>query len=385
MFKFWAHSILIGSFFLGFIVNAQTKLAQLDSLYAVGEYSKAIQLYQGQTPHLFNEKLGLAKVYLAKQQTELALDLYQAALAQKPVTKHRFTFAKLLLDEKKYVLADSVLTQLHIDYPKNAEFVYQLGMSKKTRNNTTLDQYFSKAISLDSTHLRAYFELAHFYTKIKSYNKAINTCKMALKIKPDHKKILGLIGQVLFNDKAFHAALSYFKQLDETHGVPQFVLEKMAYCSWMTRDFNAAEVYYKRLLQLEPKSFLFHQNLSKTLNILGKHALAMSHAFSAQKYKDVSLYKINFELGQAYLGLKQYRLAMSHFIKVIEELPSYEKAYVRLARAADIFYDDKSKVIPYFENYQERFSDSETADYKDFMIRRYNDIKQKIHFDSAKK
>ncbi|QSS96247.1 tetratricopeptide repeat protein [Psychroflexus sp. ALD_RP9] len=384
MYKFWKTTIQVVLACLLISFKAQSQASQLDSLYAIGEYSKAIGLYQNQIPSTFNERISLAKIYLAKQQNSKAINLYKLALNQKQVLKHRFTYAQLLLGQKQYKVADSVLTQLHIDYPKNAEFVYQLGLSKKQSNTTNLDQYFAKAIALDSTHLRAYYELAYFYTNIKSYKKAQETCLNALKIDSKHKKILGLLAQVLYNDHAYKLALTYFKAFDKHYGVPEFMLKKMAFSAWYLQDLELAINYYNRLLQLEPKSYRYHQNIAKVYNASGNFKSGMRHAFSALRNKDVSQAKIYYELGVAFLGTKQYKLAVSTFEKVIDETPSYELAYVKLARAADLLYQDKSKVLPYFERYETYFDEVEDADYKDFMLRRLSDIRRKLHFDSAK-
>ncbi len=384
MYKFWMATIQVVLACMLMSTRAQTQASQLDSLYAIGEYSKAIGLYQNQIPNTFNERISLAKIYLAKQQNDKALNLYKLALNKKQVLKHRFTYAQLLLGQKQYQLADSVLTQLHIDYPKNAEFVYQLGLSKKPNNTTTLNQYFAKAIALDSTHLRAYYELAYFYTKIKSYKKAQETCLKALKINSKHKKIIGLLAQVLYNNKTYQQALEYFKAFDKHYDVPEFMLKKMAFSAWYLQDLELAIKYYNRLLQIDPKSYRYHQNIAKVYNASGNFKSAMRHAFSALRHKDVSQAKIYYELGLAFLGTKQYKLAVSTFEKVIDETPNYEVAYVKLARAADLWHQDKSKVLPYFERYETYFDEVEDAEYKDFMLRRLSDIRRKLHFDSAK-
>lgn len=248
----------------------------------------------------------------------------------------------------------------------------------------TLDQYFKKAIELNPKHLRAYYELARFYTKIKSYKQAILVCGIALKLDPNHKKITGHLGQVLFNDKQYKKALDYFQRLDKHHGVPQFILEKMGYSAWYSQELKLSKSYYSRLLQLEPKNHVYHHNISKVFNALGEHKKAISHAASALRYKDISTYKATYELGVGYLGESKYKLAMQQFELVIIEEPSYELAYVKLARGADEFFKDKSKVLPYFIRYQDYFDELETARYKDFMYRRLKDIRQALHFNKAK-
>lgn len=104
--------------------EAQTSaLVIADSLYAVGNYTRAIETLKEISPQNNSIHGKLAKAYQAKGQLETAKDFYKKVLETNPeriVTA--VDYAKLLVRTGDLVKADSVFSGLVKKYPGSANF-----------------------------------------------------------------------------------------------------------------------------------------------------------------------------------------------------------------------------------------------------------------------
>uniref|UniRef100_UPI004048D8DC tetratricopeptide repeat protein n=1 Tax=Mariniflexile sp. TaxID=1979402 RepID=UPI004048D8DC len=117
--------------FLVFILNkteAQTSVLIIaDSLYANGNYSKAITQYK-----LFQNQADvydkIARSYVAIGNFDEALKNYKASIEVKPHDALlKYDYARLLLSVKKYKEASILFNDLiHVDY-NNPNYHFQLG------------------------------------------------------------------------------------------------------------------------------------------------------------------------------------------------------------------------------------------------------------------
>jgi tetratricopeptide (TPR) repeat protein len=117
------------------LADAQNTSAILvgDSLYALGNYGKAIEFYE--KADSANEKI--ARGYNAIGNNTKALQYYEKAIAsQETNLLTQYNYGKLLLKAARYKKADSLFQLLTKASPENPEFVYQLGLIKEKRNDS---------------------------------------------------------------------------------------------------------------------------------------------------------------------------------------------------------------------------------------------------------
>ena len=113
-------------------------LAVADSLYALGNYSKAISVYQ-KTP---KNSLKIAKSYEALGNLTKAVDFYKAALQENSKsTIIQYNYAKLLMRARKFESADTLIRELIQQQPSNPNFVYQYGLLLEKVNDTIFQGY----------------------------------------------------------------------------------------------------------------------------------------------------------------------------------------------------------------------------------------------------
>mgnify|MGYP001097680664 CR=1 FL=1 len=367
-------------------LGAQFIYAQdLDSLFSVGEYAKILKHFDTSPPNSFKTQILKAKSLRAKNFTDDAITSYQEALidkADEPI--HQFTYAKLLKANSQIKKADSLLSLLHTNYPKNPEFLYQLGLTKAKFSKASEEIYFEKALEQDPSHQAAAYELAKFYFRIKSYEKAEDISRKALSFNPNNKKIIGLLGQIYFSKKELNLALEQFERLEDLTSPPKFVLEKMAIAYNSTNQLDKSIDKYKQLLRIEQRSSRYHLQLAL---IYAKEENFKESEYNAQLailYKDVSLSGERFTKAIAMKENGKLKAAIEMFELVIEEAQMFERAYVELALTADKYYDNIDKKLLYFNKYENQFGNYEYAEFKPLMSRRITDLRREKHFTSNK-
>ncbi|MBZ9652468.1 tetratricopeptide repeat protein [Psychroflexus montanilacus] len=365
-------------------LGAQFISAQdLDSLYSVGEYAHLLEHFETQPPNSFKTHILKAKSLRAKHFTEDALASYEEALkdkADEPI--HQFTYAKLLKANSQNKKADSLLSLLHTNYPKNPEFLYQLGLTKATFSKASEEIFFEKALKHDPSHQGAAYELAKFYFRIKSYEKAEVISLEALSFNPNNKKVIGLLGQIYYSQKKLNQALEQFEKLEKLTSPPKFVLEKMAAAYNSTNQLDKSIEKYKQLLRIEQRSSKYHLQLALAYAKQGNFKESEYNAQLAILYKDVSLSGERFTKAVALKENGKLKEAIKEFELVIDEAQMFERAYVELALTADKYYDNIDKKLMYFGKYENQFGDYEYAEFKPLMSRRLTDLRREQHFEA---
>ena len=369
-----------------FLGSAQVIYAQnLDSLYSIGEYSKLLKHFETYPPNNFKDDLLKAKTLQIKGYDEKAIQSYHLALSNRAdAPLPQFAYAKLLKSNNRIQKSDSLLTLLHNNYPGNPEFAFQLGLAKAKQKNASEELYFEKSLEQDPSHQKAAYELAKFYYKIKSYEKAETASLNALEFNPLNKRMIGLLGQIYYAQRKFKLALNQFEHLEDLSNPPKFVLEKMAIAYKANKQFDKSVTKYQELLRIEPKSYKYHLQLAQVYAHQNNFEGSEFHARMAIAFKDTSLGNERFTKAIALKELGKLEEAITEFQLVIDEIPGYERAYVELALTADRLYKDTDKKLSAYMLYEQRFDDDKYAEYKDLMYRRITDLKREQHFQSEK-
>ena len=145
-------------------VGAQSStLAVSDSLYAVGNYTLAINEYAKESSYI--AQLQIARAYNAIGNYDKALVQYEN-IVQKNKSQElaKYELGRLYLKLKKYDLAKSVFSQLTENNNPNPEYFYYLGESLKELNLMPEGLVaYKQSVKLDSTHLRSIFQLGKYY------------------------------------------------------------------------------------------------------------------------------------------------------------------------------------------------------------------------------
>jgi len=176
-------AILAFLLLLPFLKVKGQSLKEADSLFATGNYTKAINVYAKLGSP--NAGLQIARAYNAKGNFQKAITQYESVVVRAEMQISKFELGKLYLKTKQLDKARKLFTTLAANHPSNPEYHYYLGEAFRT-----LDQIpsslvaYKKAIAKDSTHLRSLFQLSKLFVVSQENLMALPYIDMGLKFYP---------------------------------------------------------------------------------------------------------------------------------------------------------------------------------------------------------
>ena len=362
-------------------VGAQTPtLVIADSLYAVGNYSEAIQRLENLQDKSDATQLRLAKFYQANGNSDLAMVFYRSILQQHPeklLTAIRY--GDVLVKAGNLRSADSLFQNLAKEYPNNASFQFQIGSIKERLVDSTYLDYLHKTIILDSTHQQALFKIAKYALSRRNFQIAEKMSMQGLQSNPNNASLLSILAQTYIKENSFVLAISPLEKLLELGQGNEFVHSKLGFCYYQQNYFEEAIEQYKLALGYEDRNSDTHYNLGKLYAKLGDLKRSETHLLMALLIKKQPVDSEFLSLALTYKLQEDYQKALQYFNSALEENPDNERALYERAIAADNYYKDKTTVLNYYRVYLNRYE----ADGNESLIflaqSRIKDIKTELH------
>jgi len=368
--------ILIVALFI-FKAGAQEvpALAIGDSLYALGNYSKAIEFFKD----VNGTEVKIAKSYEALGNNKQAIGYYRKALQKKPsALLIQYNYGKLLYNAARYEKSDSIFKLLSKGDDRNPNFEYYLGLIKEKRKDTTAWINFGRVLILDPNHQNAIYKTAKRLVEKRIFVHAIPYIDKGLAADPNSIRFLNLHALTYFHSKNYHGALDAYKKLMDLGQNNVQLLENMAVCYANTNQYEKAIEYYTILInEYDDTHAKWHFQIARSYSALRYDEKAQRHFEISIVLKDVSTEVEYWSLSQLFGRRKEYGKQMEALRKVIAQNPKNDRAYYFLATAADNYFEDKKEAIPYYERYLDRF---EKGKFINFARQRIADIKTEAHF-----
>ncbi|MDT0295852.1 tetratricopeptide repeat protein [Mesonia ostreae] len=363
-------------------VGAQTStLAMADSLYAVGDYHKAIQLYEKQESISGSMYQKIASAEQARGDLNKALIAYKKSIQQNPkLVVAKANYGKLLKRTYQYQKSDSVYTELIQQYPQNPDFLYQLGRIKEKLKDPEAYQFFEKAIEYDATHQNAIYELASYHYQNKAFKKTENLTQKALEAAPKNIKMQLLSALNAYSQRNYSSALKRYEKVIELGYSSENVYEKLGMCYYQEEFINKAIEAYEQVLKVNAENAAAHLYIGKLF--LHKEMLekAEQHLLMALLLSKPKLDDTYQSLGLAYKGKEDYKKAMYYFKLALEEDANKMRSQFELAVAADNYYADLQTRLNYYNLFLKKFENNPKAQvFTDLAKRRISDLKKEIH------
>lgn len=353
-------------------------LAVADSLYAVGNYSAAIEHYESIQPKKESIYLKLARAHQAKGTLDNALSNYAKAATGTEEVIAMNEYGKLLITKRKFKEADSVFTKLISVYKTNPEFYYQRGRAIENMPKnivlTALDSLedrkeilypylsdYEKAVALDSTHQKALSELATFFLKKKDFKMVEKLAFKALESYPTNVEIIGTLAQSYYYKGWNEETIIWFEKLISLGQNSQFIREKLGNAYYKDRMYELAIEQYLEALKFSPEDAHLHATLAKLYNYTKDLKSAETHGLFAVLYKDQPLDEEYYTLSRTYEMKKDWANAMKYVKRSLAENPENKNAEYTQAVVADNYYEDKRAVLKLYEDFITKHSSSKYA------------------------
>ena len=350
-----------------------------DSLYAIGDYTRAINAYSNSGS--LNASLQIARSYSAIGNYDKAIMQYQNVVERDPALQiSRFELGKLLLKVKKYSEASEIFLDLSKRNSDNPEYSFYLGESYQLMGlkKAGIAGYLA-AIASDSTHLRSLFRLGKYYVGQKQTNAALKYINTGLSYYENDVALINLKALAYFNNDEYEMALPQFERLIELGEHKEHIYNKLAYCYFKKWELEKAREMYTRLLSFEGARAEAYFGLGNTLwraQVLDSAAIYFKKAIAEKKPYLGNEYDALARLARVQEDLFT---AFEYYQKAYEEDPTNPNNYYQVCTMADQYYKDPRVRLKYYENFIEKFGRSKGY-MSNVALKRIRELKEEIHY-----
>ncbi|SDD96521.1 Tfp pilus assembly protein PilF [Pricia antarctica] len=359
--------------------DAKGYLKIADSLYATGNYNKAINYYAETGGE--NSGLQIARAYNAIGNLEKAIVQYQSVIGQHPDWQiPRFELGKLLLKAKAYDEARKLFSQLTASGNDNPEYHYYLGETFQELDQpaSALVAYKS-AIELDSNHLRSLFQLGKYFTIKLERDQALRYVDVGLRFYKNDVSLINLKALIYYNDNQYKTAIPWFERLLELGENKPYVYEKLGYCYYKNWEFEKAKETYRILIGIDDQNSDTYFGMAETLwknKQLDSAEIYINKAMNIQRPIFAKGYGSLASFARERNNLKS---ALAYYKLAYKEAPSDEMLYFNICTVADQLFKDPKMKLGYYENFIKKFGANRPYASKT-ATKRIKELKEEIHF-----
>jgi tetratricopeptide (TPR) repeat protein len=348
-------------------------LNRADSLYANGNFSKAIEAYKAyeNQAEVYDR---IAKAYVAIGNYDLALRNYEASIEAKPedaLTKYEY--AKLLSKTKKFKKAATIFNDLvYVDY-KNPNYHYELGLVLEKLDDSTAMNRFRSAYDLDDTHQKAIFKIGKYFLIKRKHQTSHKYIDKGLESYQNNLELISLKAQNYFYQEDFKNANIWFQKLLDLGESSEFIHEKLSVIYAEFSEYELAIEQLKIVLKYNPQD-------SNVLFTIGKYYESLQDFVNAENYIKQALYLKDVPLDYEYQKLgavlnrqSKHKEALEAFQRSVKENPKNVSSEFYIIITKDKYYEDIDTKIKLYEAFKEKYS--ETV-YAQFAERRISELKK---------
>ncbi|MCK7589124.1 tetratricopeptide repeat protein [Subsaxibacter sp. CAU 1640] len=339
-----------------FKAEAQISVLKLaDSLYATGNYSKAIEHYK-KVDNAAEVQEQIAKSFLALGNYDAALSSYKSALEAHPQdVLLKFDYAKLLRSTKHNKESTALLRELVQTDDKNPNYHYELGVTLEHLNDSTAMNHYRLAFESDNTHQKAIYKIARQLLSKRKHQESLQFIKIGLDSYENNIELISLKAQNYYWMEDYRESAKWFEKLIELGESSQFIHESLGYCYMAHYNYKKAVEQGLLALEYDPKHF-------KNLFILGQAYEGLEDFPNAEKYmalaleiRDVPLDDEYTRLGKVLNRQEKYKEAIEVLQKALKINPNNDFAQFYLLMAKERYYGDLKVKLKLHEDFKTKY------------------------------
>ena len=370
----------IGLLFFTLLGQGQSAtITEADSLYATGNYFKAINTYA--TLGTVNAGIQIARAYNAIGNYDKAIVQYQVVLEKDSEQQlAQFELGKLLLKTDAFDEARKRFQYLISVATDNPEYHYYLGEAyrKLDQPSSSLVSY-KNAVEKDSTHLRSLFQLGKYFTIKGEKNQALQYINQGLNFYENDVALINLKALVYYNDGRFSDAIPWLEKVLALGEQKEYVYEKLAHSYYKEWEFEKAKKAYTELLKFNETNSDYYYALAETYRKnkqLDSATLFVKKGMSIQRPVLAKGFMALSGLAREKDDLKK---ALEYLQLAVHEDPQDGMLYFRLCSLIDRYYEDPALKLKHYTLYMDRFG-AEVPFFSETAKKRISELKEQIHY-----
>jgi tetratricopeptide (TPR) repeat protein len=351
-------ALFISSLSIVMIATCQNREQNADELFALGNYTKAIELYKGSNDleQVYDK---IARSYVAIGNYGEGINYYKKAIAANPENNLlQYAYAKLLKRTKKFDNAKTLIQGLIASDSLNPNFHYELGLVLEQQNDSLASTAFNKTYQLDPSHQKAIFKIAKHCIIKARFEEAHKLIDKGLEGYSENVELISLKAQAYYFQEYYSHAIVWFKKLLELGESSEFIQEKLSLSYAQNSDYEDAIFHRKEALKYNPFDANAIFVIGSYYERLGDYENAELYYAKALEIQDLSLANEYQKLGTVLNRQKKYDEAIKAFQKSLKEDPEDYMSEFFLIRTKEEYYADKEAVIQLYENFIEKYRDT---------------------------
>ena len=346
--------IFICFLFGNLLASSQSEiLNEADSLYANGNFSKAIILYE--TYDMPSKVYGkIARANMAIGNYKDALKFYNLEIKAHPdKALSKYEYAKLLNKTKKFKKAIVQFNDLITIDSLNPNYHYDMGLALEKLKDTTAILSFHNAFVLDTNHQKAIFKLAKYDLIKRNHETSHALIDIGLKSYPENLELISLKAQNYYHQQYYKEAKLWFEKLIDLGESSEFIHEKMSVLYAECSQWEKAIEHRKLALKYNPID-------ATGIFLLGNYYKNLENFEEAERYylKSIALQDQPLDYEYQQLGIvlnrqEKHQGAIAAFQRAAKENPQNYSAKFYALTTKDAYYADVETKIKLYQNFIE--------------------------------
>ncbi len=357
--------------------EAQTSaLAIGDSLYRLGNYSKAISYYEKE--NAAHAHLQIARAYLTLGNQDKAVEKYENIVLANPQAQAAlFELGKIYFDRNQTQKADSLFRKLIEKDSLNPQYFYELGLINTTENLVESLKLFKKAYQIDTTYIKTIYQIGKTHLMFRKADSALVYVDKGLLLSPNAADLINIKAQSHFYEKNYYFAIEQYDRLIEMNQASIFIYKDLAKCYMGTNQYELAICTYEKLLQYndEDADAIYDMGMAYKELEAPDHAVKLiEQSIEARYYNFSGEYE---DIGEIYLKQKKYNQALTYFKKAIDEDDNNHFLAFKICLIVDLHFKDLNTKLNYYQNYLAKFETKQEFQ-TEYAKKRINAIKEEL-------
>lgn len=344
---------LVVLFALGFITKAQKRTA--DSLYAIGDYSAALQSYKN-IPQTAAVAFQIARVYKVLGNYNNAATFYGTGLKTDSLNVlATFEYGKLLLDDNKKQDAKKVFDKLILKHPKTSAYYFYAG--KAVDDSDHLQEsipLYEKAVELNPEFSIARNALVTNYLLNRKYLYGVDSAIEGLKYDPNDITMYSLLAQCYYHYGNYVKAIVNFEKVATAGLATEGIYKLLGNAYYQNNDFQKAIDTYKTVLNKKEDAAVYMM-ISKAYLQLKDYKNALGYIETAVVLKQPKLNEEYKQLAMIFRKTEQTKQELEYLKKAKSEDPNDAIAAYWYCTAYDRYYSDITSKINVYEQFLKDF------------------------------
>lgn len=324
-----------------------------DSLLGIGQFSKAIEMYNKETSILKYFKI--AKVFEAKGNNKEAYLNYQLYLKKDSLNQTvNYNYGLLLMELTKYKEAQLCFEKL-VKTNENAVFWYYLGLSyEKQGAIIEARKQYQKSAVIDTLYFNNNYKLAVLLINLNELQQAKKICDRFLNQNQEHIEMLKLRAQINYVQENYSEAIADFNQLLSLGQNETFILDKLAKSYYENKEFSKSSVLFSTLIE-EFEEAIYYFYRGKCYGFLNELEKAEIDIKTGIALKQSTFENEYFHLGYFYQKNNDFKKALYFYKKAISEDKNHLEANYQSLAIKDYLGNSKNNMLKEYELFLKKF------------------------------